>query len=150
MRSTTRRDRPAHLILGERGERFALEFLKHRHGYQIVARNFSTPLGRNRRGAPIRGEIDIIAYDGHTLAFVEVKTRLSEEIATAAAAVDRSKQRTVARTASVYRRLMHLNGVNYRFDLVTVVFDKGTSPRITLHKGYFTERAMPSPRVPVY
>lgn len=149
MRNTTRQDRPAHLMLGERGERFALEYVKHRHGYRIVARNFSTPLGRNRRGAPIRGEIDIIAYDGDTLAFVEVKARLSEAIATAAAAVDRSKQRTVARTARVYRRLMHLDGVNYRFDLVTVVFDGGTSPRITLHKGYFTERPMNPSRDPI-
>lgn len=133
---------PPHLVLGQRGERFAQEYLKHRHGYRIVAQNFSIPLGRNLRDVPIVGEIDLIGYDGDTLAFVEVKTRSSEAIATAAAAVDKAKQRTIARTARSYRQLLRLHEVNYRYDLVTVVFGDGASPTITLYKGYFTERPM--------
>jgi putative endonuclease len=131
----------AHLVLGRRGERFALEYLKYREGYRIVATNFSIPLGRNLRGAPVMGEIDIVAYDGETLTFVEVKTRSSEAVATAEAAVDRSKQRTIARTAKVYRRLLKLTDVPYRFDVLTVVFGDSALPKITLRKGYFTERS---------
>ncbi|MBI3950971.1 MAG: YraN family protein [Acidobacteria bacterium] len=131
-----------HLILGRRGEQFALEYLKQRQGYRIVAQNFSIPLGRNLRGAPVVGEIDIIGYDGETLAFIEVKTRTSEEMATAAAALDRAKQRTISRTARAYRRLLRLDDINFRFDLVAVVFGDEASPTITLHKGYFTERAV--------
>jgi len=142
MKAKPETELPSHLILGRRGEQFALEYLKHRHGYRIVAQNFSIPLGRNLGNVPVVGEIDIIGYDGDTLAFVEVKTRSSEEIATAAAALDRPKQRTIARTAHAYRRLLRLNEVNFRFDLVTVVFGDSGSPAITLHKGYFTERPM--------
>jgi len=131
---------PAHLVLGRRGERFALEYLKYREGYRIVATNFSIPLGRTLGGAPVMGEIDIVAYDGEILTFVEVKTRTSEAVATAEAAVDRAKQRTIARTANAYRRLLKLTKVPYRFDVVTVVFGDGASPTITLRKGYFTER----------
>jgi putative endonuclease len=142
MRGRERKTVPAHILLGQRGERFALEYLKHRCGYRIVARNFSIPLGRNRRRALITGEIDIIGFDEETLAFVEVKTRSSEEIALAAAAVDRPKQYTISRTAHAYRRLLGWRDANYRFDLVTVVFGESVSPAITLRKGYFTERPM--------
>jgi len=146
MRRKAKTELPPHLVLGQRGEQFAREYLKHRHGYRIVAQNFLIPLGRNRRDVPIVGEIDLIGYDGDTLAFVEVKTRTSEAIATAAAALDRPKQRTIARTARAYRQLLRLHEVNYRYDLVTVVFGDGASPTITLHKGYFTERSMREPR----
>jgi putative endonuclease len=145
MKGKSQQDLPSHLLLGQRGERFALEYLKHRRAYQIVARNVSIPLGRNLRGSPIRGEIDIIAYDDETLVFIEVKTRSSEDIATATAAVDRAKQRTVTRTARAYRRLMHLDQVPYRFDLVTIVFH-GEVPTIRLHKGYFRERPLRAAR----
>jgi putative endonuclease len=138
---------PPHLILGRRGEQFALEYLKQREGYLIVARNFAASLGRNLRGAPVVGEIDIVAYDRGTLAFVEVKTRTSEAIATAAAALDRFKQRTIARTARAYRRLLRLGDAGFRFDLVTVVFGEEASPAITLHRGCFTDRVTMKPEV---
>ena len=70
-------ERAAHLELGERGERAALEYLKGRKGYEIVATNFLVPLGRGLRSQKLTGEIDIIAYDGDTLVFIEVKTRTS-------------------------------------------------------------------------
>jgi len=151
MKVEAKGEQPAHLELGRRGERFALEYLKYRAGYRIVATNFAIPLGRNLRGAPIVGEVDIIGYDGDVLAFVEVKTRTSEDVAAAEAAVDRRKQRTIARTARAYRRLMKLGEVPYRFDVLTVVFHPpqaggrgavNSSPEITLEKGFFSDEKM--------
>src|ERR1700723_1136608 len=54
------------LRTGIRGETYAYWYLR-RHGYVLVARNFTSP--------GIKGEIDMVGYDGPTLAFVEVKTR---------------------------------------------------------------------------
>jgi|DewCreStandDraft_5_1066085.scaffolds.fasta_scaffold00101_64 putative endonuclease len=126
--------------LGALGERFALEFLKQRAGYRIVATNVRIPIGRNARGALVLGELDIVAYDGDVLVFVEVKTRTSEEIARAEAGVDRRQRRALSRTARAYRRWLHLESVAYRFDLVTVVFGDGASPEITLTPGAFEDR----------
>lgn len=67
MRSRTRRPAP-HLRLGARGERIAARALT-RAGYRIVARNYRPD--RSRRSA----EMDIVAWEGSTLAVIEVKTR---------------------------------------------------------------------------
>src|SRR5215204_5553607 len=63
-----------HVELGRRGERLAADYLLAR-GYELVAANFKLGVGRNRRGAVVEAELDIVAYDGPTLCFVEVKTR---------------------------------------------------------------------------
>ena len=131
---------PKHLRLGERGEEAAAGYLEKVAGYQIVARNVSLPIGRNLRGAPVRGEIDIVAYDGETLCFVEVKTRSSEELAKAEAAVDLRKRRTLARSAAFYRRWLRLHGQPYRFDVVNVLVDPRAEFKIELRKGYFGDR----------
>jgi putative endonuclease len=81
---TRRAIKPRHLFLGSYGEARALEFLK-RSGYHIVATNYRIPLGRGASGREIAAEIDIIAYDGDTLIFAEVKTRSSEEFVPAQA-----------------------------------------------------------------
>src|SRR6266436_4364577 len=65
-----------HFELGSRGEALALEHLD-RAGYHIVAANFSVPIGRNTRVVIVNAEIDVVAYDGPTLCFIEVKTRVS-------------------------------------------------------------------------
>jgi len=127
-----------HLELGERGEQLALDYLKNRAGYRIVATNFSLRLGRNLRGRPLTGEIDIIAYDGPVLVFVEVKTRASDEIALPQAAIDLRKQRQIARTAQRYRQLMQVTGEQYRFDAVSIILGQSAEPRISLQRAYFT------------
>ena len=134
---------PAHLALGEYGERLVAEYLK-RQGYRIVATNFITPIGYGRAGRQITGEIDIVAYDESarpfTLAFIEVKTRSSDEIASPEAAVDIHKQRQIIRAARVYRRITEVSTEPYRYDVVSVVLKPGGAPSVTLRRGYFSEQ----------
>jgi putative endonuclease len=110
----------AHLELGRRGEELAAAYLQ-QLGYRIVAANFSVPVGRNRVGAVINGEIDLVAYEGNTLCFVEVKSRASDWFAPPETNVDRRKQRQIARAARMYRRMFDLAGAPFRYDVVTVV-----------------------------
>jgi putative endonuclease len=131
--------RAAHLELGERGERAALRHLVDEEGYELVATNFLIPVGRGLRGQKVTAEIDIIAYDGETLVFVEVKTRTSDEFITPERAVDLRKQRQIARAARRYRRLMKITGEPYRYDVVTVIPD-AAGDRIELLRGYFDDR----------
>jgi putative endonuclease len=109
-----------HLELGRHGEELAAAYLL-QQGFRIVAANFVIPVGRNRIGVTISVEIDLVAYDGDTLCFVEVKSRESGWFAGPQANVDRRKQRQIARAARAYLRMFDLSGEPYRFDVVTVV-----------------------------
>ena len=109
-----------HLLLGQRGERLAAEHLE-RLGYALVASNFQLPVGRNLRGAIVQAEIDLVAYEGQTLCFIEVKTRASDWFAAPEANVDLRKQRQIARAARVYRRMFDLMSAPYRYDVVSVI-----------------------------
>ena len=122
---------------GDRGERLAAEFLV-ANGYRIVMANFEAPIGRNSREVQIIGEIDIVALDGDTLCFVEVKTRRDLEFAGPLSNVDLRKQRTVTRTARAYRRIFSVSEIKYRFDVVTVVGDDDNST-VELHQAFWTE-----------
>src|SRR5258708_35412753 len=99
-------DASTHLALGRRGEELAAAYLL-KLGYRIVAANFSLAVGRNRSGVVINVEIDLVAYEGRTLCFVEVKSRASSWFAPPQANVDRRKQRQIARAARGYRRTVH-------------------------------------------
>jgi putative endonuclease len=131
--------RAAHLELGERGERLALDYLTDYEGYQIVATNFRVPLGRGLRGQKLTAEIDVIAYDDETLAFIEVKTRTSDVVVTPERAVDLRKQRQIARAARRYRQLMKVYREPYRYDVVTVL-PGANGEEIELLRGYFDDR----------
>jgi putative endonuclease len=113
-------DASPHLELGRRGEELAAAYLM-QAGYRIVAANFSLPVGRNRSGAVINVEIDLVAYEGPMLCFVEVKSRTSSWFASPESNVNRRKQRQIARAARAYRRTFDLVGAAYRYDVVTVV-----------------------------
>jgi len=135
---TRRAIRPPHLALGSYGEARALEYLKRVERYKIVAINYRIPLGRGASGRKTTAEIDIIAYDGDTLVFVEVKTRTSEEVVPAQAAVDLQKQRQIARAAHRYRHVMKVLDEPYRYDVVTVI--RGSEgDRVDLLRGYFND-----------
>ena len=108
------------LELGRRGEEFAAAFLM-QTGFQIVASNFTIPVGRNRNDAVVNAEIDLVAYEGPNLCFVEVKTRTSDWFAAPSANVDLRKQRQIMRAAHAYRRMFGLTNTAYRYDVVSIV-----------------------------
>ena len=125
--------------LGRRGEALAVEHLE-QNGYRIVAANFSLPIGRNLRDVIVNAEIDIVAYEGRVLCFVEVKTRASDDFAPPQANVDLRKRRQIARAACAYRRTLGLVDAAYRYDVVTIVAKPdGSEPRIELLKGFWSD-----------
>ena len=97
--------------LGVRGEKAAGRFLK-RQGYNIV--------GRGERDRI--GEIDLVAVDGKTIVFVEVKTRTSHDRGHPAEAVDQDKQRQLTRVALSYLRRHDLLEYSARFDIIAVTW----------------------------
>ena len=95
--------------LGKTGEDLAVTELE-RRGYAILARRYRTR----------HGEIDIVARDGETLVFVEVKAKERAEFGTAAEAVTVRKQRRVASMAVDYLARNHLTASPCRFDVVAI------------------------------
>jgi putative endonuclease len=112
-----RRRLPAHLQVAEQGEDWAQRFVQEM-GWTVVARNY------RRKGG--RGEIDLVAVDGNTLVFVEVKTRSSAEVGSPERAVHRAKEKLISRTAEEYLRMADLSGMPLRFDVVSLVMGDET------------------------
>ncbi len=104
-----------HLETGTRGEEAALFHLR-RSGYTIIARQW--------RSTKLRGDIDLIGWDGGTLCFIEVKARTRRDFGPAEAAVDEEKQRMLRRMARAYlRRCDNADDLHTRFDVVSVYLD---------------------------
>jgi putative endonuclease len=100
------------LALGRRGEAVAEAFLRAR-GYRIVARNY-----RCRAG-----EIDLVALDGPTVVFVEVRSRRGDAAGTPLESVVSRKQARVARVAEQFAQTRGWGERDARFDVVGVRFD---------------------------
>jgi putative endonuclease len=134
---------PEHFALGRRGEELAAAYLQ-QAGYQIVASNFTVPIGRNRNGALISVEIDLVAYDGPVLSFIEVKTRASDWFAAPAANVGLRKQRQIMRAARAYRRIFGLTRDPYRYDVLSIVIppveQSLNDPQIELLRNFWSEK----------
>lgn len=125
------------LSLGQRGEALAGDHLI-KNGYRIVVANFKVPVGRNSKGVQVTGEIDIVALDGETLCFVEVKTRRSDDFTPIITNVDLRKQRQITRTSKMYRRIFGVWDIEHRFDVVTVLIPDHGAPQIELAKGFWS------------
>ncbi len=124
--------------VGRIGEDLAARFLE-KNDYRLVLANFKVPIGRNRRGVAVSGEIDLIALDEDVLCFIEVKTRSSDEFASPLSAVDIRKQRQITRTARVYRKIFHLQTFKFRYDVISIVLSDASEPKIELVKNFWTE-----------
>jgi putative endonuclease len=95
--------------LGKHGEELACQALR-RRGYAILARRYRTQ----------GGEIDIVARDGQTVVFIEVKTRAGSACGTAREAVTMRKRHQLIRIATDYLAKHRLTDVAARFDVVTI------------------------------
>ena len=127
------------LELGKLGEAYAAAYLQ-QLGYRLVAANFTLPVGRNLRGAVVTSEIDLVAYDGDTLCFVEVKTRASDWFAPPQVNVDLRKRRQIARAARAYRHILGIEDQPYRYDVVTVILTE--VPQIELLRNFWTDKSI--------
>ncbi len=95
--------------MGAKGERIAVRRLRLR-GYRILTRNYRAA------GA----EIDAVGLDGHTLVFIEVKTRLSGTAGAPEESVNRLKQNHIRRAAAIYARAHRMEHRPMRFDVVAI------------------------------
>ena len=112
--------------LGRRGEEQAVECLT-QNGYRILSRNLRTKFG----------EIDVVAREGETLCFVEIKARSTARFGWPEEGVTREKQWRLARLASWYISRRRFTGP-VRFDVVSILYDpKGAPARTRLIKGAF-------------
>lgn len=117
---------------GVRGETYAYWYLRCA-GYVFIARNFSP------RAA--KGEIDLIGFDGETLAFVEVRTRTVRDgdlSGVPELSVTTDKQRMVVRTAQRFLGERHIPECPCRFDVVAIDNRMGRAPELRLHKDAFS------------
>jgi len=110
---------------GKQGENDAVAHLK-RNGYRILIRNYRTRLG----------EIDIIAKDGKSLVFIEVKARKSEHFGSPKWAITPVKQRKMSMVALQYLKETQQIQTKARFDVVTVG-PEGKAARIEIIKNAF-------------
>ena len=103
-----------HLETGRRGEREAMFYLR-QQGYQMAERRWRTQ--------GLNGDIDLVGWDGNTLAIVEVKARTRRDFFAAEATIDEAKRRMLSRMARAYTRILpdwEKESAPVRFDVVAV------------------------------
>jgi putative endonuclease len=118
LQSFLRKPEPPPDILGQRGENVAAKHLR-TQGYKILIRNFRCDVG----------EIDIVARDGKTIVFVEVKTRVNDE-PTPETQVNNAKRHQMTKAAKFYLSRYGIPQPPARFDVVAIVWPNGRDPQI--------------------
>ncbi|MDZ4821402.1 MAG: YraN family protein [Planctomycetota bacterium] len=111
--------------LGARGERLAERYLR-RQGMRILHRGYRI----------MGGEIDLVAVDGRTVVFVEVKTRQTHDAGHPADAVDDRKQHQLTQLAMAYIKRYHLQNCSTRFDVVAITWGADT-PKLEHYRNAF-------------
>ena len=120
---------PAHLATGIEGENAAFFHLR-RKGYTVVARRWSS--------GELPGDVDLIAWQGPILCFVEVKTRTARDEAPAEIAVDSHKRNILRRLARQYvRQLPQESAPPVRFDVLSVYLVPGEMKEFQHMEGAF-------------
>jgi putative endonuclease len=122
------------LRVGVRGETYAYWYLR-RQGYVFIARNYEP--------AREKGELDLVGFDGDTLAFVEVRTRalVKGRPALPELSISKEKHQVLVRTAHAFLRERHVKDCPVRFDVVAIDNTPGSLPVLRLHKDALSPKA---------
>jgi len=115
--------------LGEQGEALAARYLK-RRGFKIVSRRDRSRLG----------ELDLVAVEGRTIVFVEVKTRRSTRKGRPAEAIDHAKQCQLTRAALTFLKSHGLLDEQARFDVIAIIWPNGADPHIEHFRDAFSAK----------
>lgn len=123
---------PPTAALGRRGEDLAHRYLRSK-GLLVLARNYRPSNGQ--------AEVDIVARDGETTVFVEVKSRASDDFGAPERAIDGEKRKHILRAARAYATRAGLGWDRVRFDTISIVF---TTPPSIVHQqdAFFEGRAV--------
>jgi putative endonuclease len=113
--------------VGEYGERRAVEYLTGEAGMRVLARNWRCA----------DGEIDIVARDGDSIVFIEVKTRRGSGFGPPAEAVVAEKRRRLRRLAAAWLRGNPVGACEVRFDVVSVLRPARGPARVDHVRGAF-------------
>lgn len=105
--------------LGKKGEEIAAKYLADKN-FEIIECNYHFG----------HGEIDIVARDGETLVFVEVKTRQNLEFGSPELAVTKGKQRQIKKIAECYLYDKEISDTNCRIDVIAILLENHTKPKI--------------------
>ncbi|HEY3722412.1 MAG TPA: YraN family protein [Acidimicrobiia bacterium] len=112
--------------LGQRGENLVARWYE-TGGYEILDRNW-----RCREG-----ELDLILGRGRTVVFCEVKTRTSNRFGAPVEAITRVKQQRIRTLAARWLAARRLGGRDLRFDVASVMVERGTDPVVEVIEGAF-------------
>jgi putative endonuclease len=120
----------AHIETGRRGERLVYWHLR-QAGYTVVA--------RNRRPGAGQGELDIVAWDGPVLAFVEVKTRSSADAGRPETTVLPKQRQRILHSPQSYLRRLGRRDISYRFDIASVFWTPAAGFQVRVFKNAFRD-----------
>ncbi|HTQ97142.1 MAG TPA: YraN family protein [Candidatus Acidoferrum sp.] len=124
------------LQLGVRGETYAYWYLR-RLGYLFLARNYSP--------SRMKGELDLVGFDGETLVIVEVRTRRATpgQAAQPELSITVEKHEVLVRTAHYFLRERRIQDCPIRFDVVAIENTPGKPPVVRLHKAALSPQLPP-------
>lgn len=105
--------------LGKQGEAIAVQYLK-KQKFTIIEQNFRCKCG----------ELDIVAREGKTIVFVEVKTRKNSAYGPPQLSVTQFKQRQISKAALLYLGRKKIEETNARFDVIAIMLKNNESPQI--------------------
>jgi len=111
---------------GKEGEEIAAQYLLEK-GFEIIKRNYQFS----------HGEIDIVAMDGDTLVFVEVKTRKTLEYGEPEYAINKKKIQQLKKMAELYLFDKQIEEADCRFDVIAIILGSENNPQITHYENAF-------------
>jgi putative endonuclease len=112
--------------LGKLGEEVAEKYLQKKN-FRIVEKGYRLQ----------RGEIDLVAYDGNTLVFIEVKSRGPEALGFPEESVHSRKQKQLRKIAEGYLVMNNIDDVECRFDVISLLFDEMGDYSLTHYRDAF-------------